>query len=380
MQQLASSRWSVWLCGVGASLLSASLLRANDAPASFPPVPPVSFGDKTALSDGQIVLRENVQRLSTLAKKTDNALLRAELRLAAANVILAKRLELSCTRVFWGVAESDGYHLSSEELHQSLTDAEKLLGLAKKDLDSARKALADSPPEVPAADDDEAAEPENRSDQDDLRKRYSMASSHRRTLMAFHRALQTALIPPTGEGAARESRRAASELSALMENDNPRVAMAAKFWQAYLRKAEPDPKATLSRLSYALDEVAEADQPYAFFSRVLRGIVLADHERPIAAITLFTQMEERALIWFSDDAERERAVRAIVWIRVRLLREWHNRLDPKTQAEEREWCRDRASQLIQRSLAEPNLLPHLAPAIPMLIDPDGLENAAADSP
>ncbi len=380
MQQLVSSKWPVWLCGVGAVLLQASLLCANDVPERFPTIPPVSFGDKTDLADGQIVLRERVRRLSALAEKTDDALLRAELRMAAANIILAQQLELPCTRVFWGVAEPDGDHPASEEHRQSLAAAEKLLTHAKDDLDTARQALVNHPPVVSEEDEGGPVEAEKNSDRDDLRKRFSKDSGHRRTLMAFHRALHTALLPPTGEGAARESRRAASELSALMENDNPRVAMAANFWQAYLRKAEPDAKATLSRLSYALDEVAAADQPYAFFSRVLRGMVLADHGRHFAAITLFAQMEERALIWFGDDEARDRAVRAIVWVRVRLLQQWHERLNPDTQREEREWCRERASQLIQRSLSEPNLLPRLSPAIPMLFDPDGLENAAADSP
>ncbi len=389
MRCVSLSRWSVWLLGVGAALCFVPALLAEDTPVTFPSVPPATFGSAEALSEAHDALQETVQRLTTLAETAKDPMLRAELRLAAANVILSKQLEIPCTRFFWGLASSSGKPTEPEKLRRFFDTAEKVLGNAKADLDEARKALAKVSAEQAdtgrdAEDEDadggETSGVEKNDDHQIALKRYSKASSTRRTLLAFHQAIKTALLPPDGGDADRASRRAASELSALMEHDDTRVATAANFWQALLRRAEPDATAALSRLSYALDDVPSAERPYAFFSRVLRCLVLAGHDRRIAALTLLAQMEERAIGWFSDDAERDSALRGIVWTRVHLLRQWHDSLDAETKTEERQWCRERVATLIEAKLGDPNLLPLLAPAIPVLLEPEKMESAASGSP
>jgi len=367
---------------------SSVALRAENAPPGFPPVPQATFADAATRAATQDTLHDTVQRLSALAEKSQDAMLRAELRLAAANVILGQQLEIPCAQAFWSLAGPMAGHPQPEDLRRLFDEASAQLAHAKDDLQEARQSLTKSsakakpdPPEIvqPAKPDAEknAAPNDQRSA---ALKRYASSAAARRTLLAFQQALQAALLPATEDDAGRAARRAASELSALMENDNARVAAAANFWQSYLRRAEPDATAALSRLSYALDDVTSAEQPYAFFSRVLRCFVLADHDRRFAALTLLTQMEDKALGWFSDEDERARAERAIVWTRVNLLHRWYDALDADTKTEERTWCREHARKLIEARLTKPNLLPRLGPAIPMLLDAETLEGAASGTP
>lgn len=371
MRAVSWCRWTVYRIGVIIMAAAPSVLCADDPSDSFPAVPRPVFGDATDVATANAPARETVKRLLALTEQTSDPLLRTELRLSAANVILSEQLEWSCTQRFWLQTDATTEVSDVEGLRSAFDDAARMMADAETDLDVARQALADAE----AADHDEAGKDEA----DTAVKRYTDASRTRRALAAFHQALQVALLPPDGDDTERASRQAASELSALREHDDARVATAASFWQAFLRRGESDATAALSRLSFALDDIPASGKPYAFFSRVLRCLVLSAHDRRFAALTLLTQMEERIFGWFSDDAERDQAMRAVIWTRVHLLRQWHDSLDAKTQSDERRWCRERAATLIETKLNEPFALPRLKPAIPMLIEPQKLEAEVAGS-
>jgi hypothetical protein len=257
-----------------------------------------------------------------------------------------------------------------DALRARFESAASLIADAEEDLEAARAATPK--PQEPAAE-EQAVDAKAEARQ----ARISAASAQRRALKAFHRALRAVLVPPTDVEVARERRRAASDMAALLENDDRRVAVAAAFWQAYLRKDEDDPKPALSRLEYALDDFAPSERPYAFFSRLLRCKVLALHDQRVAALALLKQIEERTFVWFPEADQQQVAASGVAWLEYQTLAAWHERLDIDTQVEERNWCRNEAQKTIDRALEEHAALPRLWPAIPVLSDLSALEAKAA---
>lgn len=368
-----------------AGVLSGSAFAAGDdanKPLAFPPAPAVSLAPvngQANLADYEAGVVELVDRLVSVAKGSDDALLRAELRLAAANVVLSRQIEPASTRAFWGLTSPEPKADDPDALRAEFESAAGLIATAEKDLDAAQAAAPK--PEEPAAK-EEAPDKDAKSDAKKSKvelwqARMSAAKAQRRALKAFHRALRAVLVPPAEADAARERRRAASEMAALLENDDRRVAAAAGFWQAYLRKDEEDPKPVLSRLDYALDDFAPAERPYAFFSRLLRCMVLASHDERVAALALLKQMEERTFVWFPEADQQQVAASGVAWVEYQTLAGWNESLDPKKQADERNWCRDEAQKTIDRALKEHTALPRLWPAIPVMSDLAALEARAS---
>jgi hypothetical protein len=314
---------------------------------------------------------DHAARLADLAGDAGDPLMRAELQLTAANLILAKQIEPACTRTFWGLTAFPEHRVDSQKLTAGLDRAQRLLTDARSNINDAREAAPKDEPESPAV--EEGAEKEV----DPTVTRILAASTHQRTLEAFRQALATALLPAADAGEGRTRRRAASELAALVEHDDRRVATAAGFWQAYLRKDETDPRAALARLDYALDDFGPSEKPYAFFARVMRCRVLEGHGQRVAAFALLTQMEERTFGWYLDEEPRAEALRAIAWTKLQALRAWHDGLDAQTKTDERAWCREQATTIIDDTLVEANELPRLSPVIPMLYDADAIETRAA---
>lgn len=371
------------VCAAGltiAVVLSGSVFAAGEdasKPLAFPPAPVVSLAPvngQANLEDHRAGVVELVDRLVGLADGNDDALLRAELRLAAANVVLARQVEPECTRAFWGLTISEPNADDPDTLRAAFDSAAGLIATAEKDLDAAQAAAPK--PEEPAAK-EEAADKDAKSTVELWQARVSAAKAQRRALKAFHRALRAVLAPPAEADAARERRRAASEMAALLEDDDRRVAAAAGFWQAYLRKDEEDPKPVLSRLDYALDDFAPAERPYAFFSRLLRCMVLASHDERVAALALMKQMEERTFVWFPEAEQQQVAASGVAWIEFQTLAAWHASLDPKKQADEQNWCHNEAQKTIDRALKEHTALPRLWPAIPVMSDLPALEAKAS---
>ena len=383
-----------WALALGLAGIAAPPVRGDDPkPESFPSAPAMTVAPVDGVDDVAAYTRavaDHVTRLVELAEKSNDPLLRAELQLTGANLILARQIEPTCTRVFWRLADSTEHPTDSQMLTKAFETVDSLLtdavvSLNEARMDGADKLLIDAEANHtkagrPTSPDEEESGETGAARENSARwkpARITATAGHRRTLASFQQALRAALVPPQGDDGKRTVRRAASELAALVEHDDRRVATAAGFWQAYLRKGETDPHASLARLDYALDEFAPAEQPYAFFARVMRCDVLVGHGQGVAALALLTQMEERALGWYPDEEPRTQALDAIAWTKLRTLRAWHDALDPKERPDERAWCRAQATALITGTLTEPNRLPRLSPAIPMLFDADAVEGAAA---
>jgi len=363
-----------WALALGIAGIAAPPVHGDDqTPESFPPAPSMLLASVDGVDDMAAYtssVADRATRLVELAEKSKDPLRRAELQLTGANLILARQMEPTCTRIFWHLTGSAEHPPDPQMLTQAFDTVDRLLAEAKTNLDEARgQASVEEEKSGETAEAKEKSVPSKPS-------RITAAGRHQRTLASFQQALRAALLPPPGDEGKRSVRRAASQLAELVEHDDRRIATAAGFWQAYLRKGETDPHASLAGLDNALDEFAPTEQPYAFFARVMRCDVLAEHGQEVAALTLLTQMEERALNWYPDGEPRKQALGAIAWTKLHALRTWFDTLDPSERAEERAWCCSQAATLVNDALAEPNELPRLSPAIPMLFDADAVEAAA----
>ena len=119
--------------------------------------------------------------------------------------------------------------------------------------------------------------------------------------------------------------------------------------------------------------------PYAFFSRLLRCRLLADQGGWAVALTLLMQVEERCNDWFSDDIDRDRALRTCALVRIQILGVWRERLPSDTAEDERKWCDDRISRLRgERFGDDDTTVLRLSPAVPVLAIPPEVGAAPPD--
>lgn len=196
------------------------------------------------------------------------------------------------------------------------------------------------------------------------------AQENLRNLRAFYGALHAYLLAGQDEEGTREARRAASRLSPLMEQDDPRVVAAATLWQALLRSLEDDPDRALSVLDLALVDPQPESMPHAFFSRVLRCRLIGRRGGEAAALALLLQLEERCHDWLTDDGERAAAIRVIQWERIRLMTHWREQPPTAKATPERRWCHSRAAVLMKEVFVDRgDTLFRLTPAIPILVGP-----------
>lgn len=297
-------------------------------------------GDETAYTRA---IADRAAELKRRAQASGEPYERAKLLLAAANLILSHQLEPACTRRILGVDHPDG--LTPDQLTAALDRCDQLLQDTQDTLQR----------------DDDRTEPSvaNR----------KLAHQHR-LLKAFAGALRAFLTESEDDQGTKETRRAASGLSPVLEEDDRTVAAAAGFWQACLRSRESDPAPTLARLDLAVADLPHRSLPYSFFARILRCQRLAARGDTATALALLMQVEERCTVWLSTEPETDDAVRAVTLQRLRLLRQWHESLNADSHDEERAWCRLRVAQLIaDRFPGTQNTVTRLHPAIPIIVQP-----------
>jgi hypothetical protein len=187
------------------------------------------------------------------------------------------------------------------------------------------------------------------------------------TLQAFGLALRVYLLSGDAPDAVRETRRAASRLSPLLEGSDIAVAKAAALWQAALRSREADPAPALSVLDMALADPPARSQPYGFFARLLRCRLIATRGGSAAAIGLLLQIEERCREWFKDGPERDAAIRTVQLVRIELMAGWHKELASAHRETERQWCADQIAILVAERFNEGSAtVSRLAPAVPII--------------
>lgn len=308
-----------------------------------------------------------VAELQQQAAEASDVAHKASLLLAAANLILAEQLEPASTRKFMfgrasilaphQVQEADEGRAAAVALDQAdalVSEAETLLHAVK----------------APPTGEDQTSEGQ-------IKELNRIVV----TLKAFAQALRVYLVdlsglPPAAQrevdvASSRAARRAASTLSVMLEDDDPQIAAAAAFWQACLRAMESDPTPALDILDRAIVDLP-ADAPrFGFYSRMLRCRLVAARGSPAAALALLMQVEERVDNWFKADSDRTDAIRSCAWLRLQILEDWHNRLDPTSHAEERAWCQSRIESLRTERFSESSgaTILRLNQAIPIIARP-----------
>jgi hypothetical protein len=311
---------------------------------------PPGFADDGAFVES---VAGRVAELQHQAAEAENAARKAGFLSTAANLILAEQLEPACTRKFFDLdplQERGGAPVSGPALDQAdalIADAETLLRrLQEENNDGENHPLTDQGKGL---------------------------SRELVTLKAFAQALRAFLMKEADVDSARAARRAASGLSVILEDDNPQIAAAAAFWQACLRAMEPDPTPALELLDSAMVDPPPDAPRYGFLSRLLRCRQLAARGGPAVALALLMQVEERADGWFKTESDRADATRACAYLRLRILHDWHDRLDPTSQADERTWCRSQADTLRAERFSEASgaTVLRLNQAIPIIARPPG---------
>jgi len=315
-------------------------------PAAFPPLPqpklsPLEGADE---AENRRKVAARISELGDAVAKADGPLAKAEHSLALANLILARELEAVCTARFLRITRDN----DAEEGGAARAAATRAATL----IDDARAALTAA--ETPEAPDEAAA-------------RQRELHQHAQTLAAFAGAL-AAYLQLDNTDAAHSPRRAASDLSPLLEDADADVANAAAFWRACLRAMDADPEAALSALDPVVSDLPTEGARYAFFSRLLRCRLLTARGAESTSLALLMQVEERVNDWFKAESDRQEAMRTIAFVQMQVLRSWHDRLPPE-QSQERSWCAGRVARLRDDYFAAPDSAPvmRLGEAIPILV-------------
>ena len=325
-----------------------ALNSASHSTRSGPPgIPRVRLTPMPGFNDDAAYIHfvtERVTRSVEQAEVEQTRGLQAKHLLAAANLILAFELEPVCSQRLLRIPV-DPDEIDESRIRDALDRADELLARAETAVRVGNEA-------------------------DPLAESATRVQEHAQSLRAFSGALRAYLRAGRDNKGVEEIRQAASLLSRLMEQDDPRVVAAATFWQALLRSLEDDPDRALSVLELVLTDPPPDSMPYAFFSRLLRCRLIAQRGGVAAALALLLQLEERCLDWFSDDDERAAAIRVIQLERIHLMTDWREPLPTADAAAKRSWCRKRAVALTKEAFADPgDTVLRLTPAIPTLVEP-----------
>lgn len=282
-------------------------VASEDAPFQWPR-PRLAPVDRSLEEDARLAaVRDQIEAGIQGAMASDDPLVRAEGLLQAANKSLAHLLEPYATEQFLRLEREDA------KTHHSG---------AMTVLDQAQTLLADAAGALAKLSTDDAP---------DLRRRADR-------LDGFAFAMRIAMGLDASAEPGKEIRRAVSKLSPLLESSEPTVAGAAAFWRAWVLSTDSDPRAAFDGLELSVSEISKEAPRYGFFKRLIRCRLIAAGKGEPAALALLSQVEERIDEWFQTEADRLDAIRTIGLFQLQTLQAWHNRLDEKTEAEERGWC------------------------------------------
>lgn len=350
---IIATAWAVSICSMGTA--QESVQRAEVPQATLPAMPAVELATIEGFADVRsyaVAMAERAAGLAGQAGQAASPEARVETLLRAANLILAHQLEPACTSRLLRISDEQ-VPVVAEEVRAALTRAEDLLAEAEQAMDK------DAP-------------------NDEKWKRW-----HGRVdiLRAFAESQRAFLAPADESEAPRDARRAASRLSILLEHENPQVTAAAALWQAVLRGGEPDPSPALSLLEPALWDLPRKRLPFAYYGRLLRCRLLARQGGYATSLALLARIEDRCTEWFSDDEERDNAVRAANLVAWQVLRAWFDHLTDPTDEAERIWCAQRMEKLSAEAFGEAGrTVLRLNPAVPLFTAPPDTDDLAPKEP
>lgn len=297
--------------------------------------------------------------LGRRADRADDPTRELDLRLLAANWILAYQIEPMATRMLLGMPEE-----------QDAADGGGFASAAGKHLARADELLEQLAGKVEEA--------------EALRSRRMQAEY----LAAFAGAFEVLWRDDFDDDESRDLAfsDAASELSIVLEDNREEVAVAAQLWQAYLYVQR-------SRLTRAVDLLPAAisdpggSRRYGLYARLMRCRLTAEMvEGAAASVALLARMEERCLTWFGKEDRRRAAQRTAALFRRQLTDGWGEALNTAGQTQRAQWCERMVSEIDRDYFPPPG--PHevlrLGRAIPAIVELDesirGLEESDPAAP
>jgi len=190
------------------------------------------------------------------------------------------------------------------------------------------------------------------------------------TLQAFTTALEAVWTECDRDAALPTQRHGAIALAVLLEHERKDVAAAATLWQAVLYHQMGRADKALQLLPLATERIHTDARAYQLFARFLRCRLIADRGGHATACSLLLQTEERIFDWFETDAMRSEATNAAMLMRLQMLEQWRDAMNPTTEADEIAWC-TRTADKIRNNLTlggdEVRLL-RLGQAVPMMME------------
>jgi hypothetical protein len=276
-------------------------------------------------------LSETAASMVRDAQGTEERALRIERLLAAANFILARRIEPAATRYLLQIPE----RADRTALASAVAEADPLLEEAA----AAVKQLEPS---------------------DELKaERIEELERTLRTLEAFARALGAiAASAPSSEPTTpdedelhRVRRKAAAGLAPSLEDTRPLVVAAATLWQSVLYGLTDELDRAMRLLPLTSKTFGRATAGTELFVRLQRCRYVARQGGYAAAIALLLGLEEQCVDAFAGDARKDEAVRAVALVRIQTLEQWEQALPTESETE-RTWCRQTAAAACREHFAD----------------------------
>lgn len=336
----------------------APAVEATAGPVELPTLPAVRLAVPEPYKDEQAYLgakQAEVDGLVALAEQTDDPLEQCRHRLSAANIVLSYLVEPACSARLLRM-EPAAQPPDVDDVRKTLADADGLLRRVDETLGELAKTNETPDPMVSGF-------------------RHALE-----TLTAFREAIQIYLLHDAeDEESVVLTRRAASRLSAWLEDDDEAIRITATFWQACLRDRVSKPKRVRRLLGSVLADAPTGAVRAAFFSRLLSCRIMAKTEGYVTSLALLTQLEARCDRWFISEADEDNAARAVALVEMQVVSDWYRRLADSKDDTVLTWCVERIKKLTEEHFAEDALtVLRLSPAVPILKLPEQQQPGRSD--
>lgn len=292
------------------------------------------------VADVSVVAAKLVERAEAAGESVESV----DLRLEAANWMMAYELEPAATRLLLGIPHPD-----------DATRAAGVVAAAAAQLARAESIL-DKLPSGAMSDGD------RRLREEECEKLDAFAT-------AFGSIWPDA--PAKIEDREDALKEAAFALADVLEDDRREVAFGAQVWQAYLYGMSGREKRANDLLPAVMEPVKPEDGSFGLYARLLRCRFMAEGEGGcVAPVALLARLEEQCGEWYEDAALRDPARRTVALVRRQLLQSWAGRFREAGQADRAAWCDRMVKQLDDKyfdSDDAPAVL-RLRQAVPSIVD------------
>jgi len=261
--------------------------------------------------------RAKSAELSEAAEKAGPTLAAVDLRLEAANLLLAGPLAPIASRRFLEIP-----------LEADAAEARAIVDSARQQLEHAAETLTRLASDTDA---DSPAMP---------RSELALRNERLEAVRAFSRAAEVIWGGSDASEAdqAEAARQALFDLAIIMEHRFLDVASTARLWRAYLFSHRGETSRALDLLPSPL-EAPVGNPSIALYTRLLRCRLIARETHSYPAVVAETLgMDSRLPDWFSDAGQASAARRTVAFVRRGFLRAWGAELHSAAKVERGNWC------------------------------------------